>query len=151
LYKVKPKLPNQFKAVDAGQIPLSVILGEDEVAAGKVKVKENGLREGHPEKEGVLIDLENLVPEIQKRLDKIANLDAMVQQADGLKVVGGIKGDKKDVEEAKQTTEAPQGKENEKKEQPGAEAPKLDPQPETEKPKEESELSQENIGAVPAS
>lgn len=98
----------------------------------------------------MLIDLEDLVPEIQKRLERKANLDAMVQQADGLKVVGGIKGDKKDVEDSKQTTDAPQGKENEKKE-PGAEAPKIDVQPDTEKPKEESEMSQESIGAVPAS
>jgi histidyl-tRNA synthetase len=93
LYKVKPKLPNQFKAADAKDVPLSVIIGEDEIAQGKVKIKENGLREGHPEKEGVLVDLANVVAEIRQRIDRKANLDGLVQQADGLRVVGGIKGD----------------------------------------------------------
>lgn len=91
MYKVKPKLPNQFKAVDNSQIPFSVILGEDEIAQGKVKIKENGLRPDHPEKEGILVDLEDLVPEIQKRIERRVNLDALVKQADGLRVVGGIK------------------------------------------------------------
>ncbi|KAI9894663.1 MAG: Cytoplasmic and mitochondrial histidine tRNA synthetase [Vezdaea aestivalis] len=50
-YKVKPKLPAQFKAADAAGIPFAVILGEDEQAQGKLKIKEMGLPDGHPEKQ----------------------------------------------------------------------------------------------------
>ncbi|KAL4904809.1 hypothetical protein BDW74DRAFT_22098 [Aspergillus multicolor] len=67
---VKPKLPQQFKLAEAGGIPLAVILGEDELAAGKVKLKELGLPEGHPEKDGALVAREDLVEEIKKKLNK---------------------------------------------------------------------------------
>jgi hypothetical protein len=50
-------------------VPWAVILGEDEQAQGKVKIKEMGLPEGHPEKDGVLVDMKDLVSEVQKRLD----------------------------------------------------------------------------------
>jgi histidyl-tRNA synthetase len=76
-----------------------------------------GLREGHPEKEGVLVNLSDLVPEVLARINRKANLDSLVQQADGLRVVGGIKGELLDLEKA------------------AGETP----------------LSQEAIGAVPAS
>ena len=33
-----------------------------------VKIKEMGLPEGHPEKDGVLVKLQDLIPEIKKRL-----------------------------------------------------------------------------------
>ncbi|KAL2860698.1 histidine--tRNA ligase [Aspergillus lucknowensis] len=69
---VKPKLPQQFKLAEAGGVPLAVILGEDELAAGKVKIKELGLPEGHPEKEGYLISRDDLVEEIKKKLSKPA-------------------------------------------------------------------------------
>lgn len=45
-----------------------MILGEDEQKAGKVKIKEMGLPEGHPEKDGVLVDIKDLTTEIKKRL-----------------------------------------------------------------------------------
>jgi len=66
--KVKPKLPQQFKSAESGGIPLAVILGEDELAAGKVRLKALGLPEGHPEKEGLLIAREDLVSEVKKLL-----------------------------------------------------------------------------------
>jgi histidyl-tRNA synthetase len=69
-YKVKPKLPAQFKAAEIGGVPFAVILGEDEQAAGKVKVKELGLPEGHPEKDGVLVDLSGLATDVRKRLER---------------------------------------------------------------------------------
>jgi histidyl-tRNA synthetase len=59
-----------------------------------------GLREGHPEKEGVLVNLSDLVPEVWARINRKANLDSLVQQADGLRVVGGIKGELLDLEKA---------------------------------------------------
>jgi hypothetical protein len=46
--KVKSKIPQQFKA--ASDIPLAVILGQDELAAGKVRVKQLGLPHDHPER-----------------------------------------------------------------------------------------------------
>jgi histidyl-tRNA synthetase len=58
-----------------------------------VKIKENGLREGHPEKEGVLVNLSDLVSEIKQRLKRKADLDSMTKEAEGLRVVGGIRGE----------------------------------------------------------
>ena len=92
LYKVKPKLPAQFKAAEHGGVPFSVILGEEEQAMGKVKIKELGLKEGHPEKDGVLIELQNLVEEVKARLAaKTVQEDSSAHslptaQVDGLKL-----------------------------------------------------------------
>jgi histidyl-tRNA synthetase len=68
-YKVKPKLPQQFKAAEQSGVPLAVILGEDEHAQGKVKVKKMGAGPDDPEKEGVLVEITDLVAQIQKRLN----------------------------------------------------------------------------------
>ncbi|OJJ82068.1 histidine--tRNA ligase [Aspergillus glaucus CBS 516.65] len=86
-YKVKPKLPQQFKAAEQGGIPFAIILGQDELANGKVRVKEMGLEEGHPEKEGVLVDLSSLVDEVKARLARKSqsNVDALAQQLEGTK------------------------------------------------------------------
>lgn len=54
------------------------------MAQGKVKIKEMGLQDGHPEKEGVLVNLDELVPEVRQRLRRKAELDAMTQHAEGL-------------------------------------------------------------------
>jgi histidyl-tRNA synthetase len=67
-YKVKPKLPQQFKAAESGGVPFAVILGEEEMKAGKVRIKEMGLPEGHAEKEGVEVDLNKLADELKERL-----------------------------------------------------------------------------------
>ncbi|GKT98659.1 histidyl-trna synthetase [Fusarium langsethiae] len=93
LYKVKPKLPAQFKAAEANGVPFAIFLGDDEVASGKVKIKEMGLQEGHPEKEGILVSQEDMAKEIKVRLQRKRELDAMTTQAEGLRVVHGIKGD----------------------------------------------------------
>lgn len=69
-YKQKPKLPAQFKAAEQNDIPFAVILGEDELAQGKVKIKEMGLSEGHPEKDGVMVSIADLVQEVRVRLEK---------------------------------------------------------------------------------
>lgn len=52
-----------------------------------------GLRDGHPKKEGVLVNLSDLVAEVKHRIRRKAELDGMTQQAEGLKVVGGVKGE----------------------------------------------------------
>ncbi|KAI0137026.1 hypothetical protein BJ170DRAFT_604209 [Xylariales sp. AK1849] len=93
LYKVKPKLPNQFKAAETNGVPFAVVLGDDELAQGKVKIKEMGLRDGHPEKEGVLVNLASVADEVKQRLLRKYELDEMTQQAEGLRVVHGIRGD----------------------------------------------------------
>ncbi|TGO09162.1 hypothetical protein BTUL_0177g00210 [Botrytis tulipae] len=150
LYKVKPKLPNQFKAAEVNGVPFSVILGEDEIAQGKVKIKENGLRDGHPEKDGVMVNLDALVSEVKQRLKRKADIDNMTRKADGLRVVGGIKDDKAKIEAI--PAEAPTSEASATN--PTGSAPSTEgaePASETEKPAEESPLSQEAIGAVPAS
>lgn len=65
-----------------------------------------GLPEDHPLKEGELISLDKLVEEVQARLARKQQLDGIAQQAEGLKVVDGIKG-----EEVKAATEAAQSAE----------------------------------------
>lgn len=92
-YKIKPKLPQQFKAAEQGGVPFAVILGEDELAAGKVRIKEMGLEEGHPEKEGVLVDFTALTDEVKARLAKkqsqtsaTADISGLTQQLEAVKV-----------------------------------------------------------------
>lgn len=69
LYKVKPKLPNQFKAAEVKGIKYAVVLGADEVKEGKVRIKELGLKDGHSEKDGVLVNLSDIVSEVKQRLE----------------------------------------------------------------------------------
>lgn len=101
LYKVKPKLPAQFKAAEANGVPFAIFLGDDEVASGKVKIKEMGLQDGHPEKEGILVDLADMAKEVKVRLQRKRELDHLTRQAEGLRVVHGIKGDEVKDEEKK--------------------------------------------------
>ncbi|KAG0123300.1 hypothetical protein HOY82DRAFT_582249 [Tuber indicum] len=70
MYKNKPKLPHQFAGAEKNGVPFAVVLGEDELKEGKVKIKEMGLPEGHPEKNGVDINMDDLVAQIRKRLAK---------------------------------------------------------------------------------
>ncbi|KAK1968923.1 histidyl-tRNA synthetase [Colletotrichum sublineola] len=93
LYKVKPKLPPQFKAAESNATPFAIILGDDEVQKGVVRIKELGLPEGHPQKDGELVDMASLVPEVQKRLSRKRELDGLARQAEGLRVVGGMRGE----------------------------------------------------------
>ncbi|KAL9102762.1 MAG: hypothetical protein Q9163_002124 [Psora crenata] len=83
-YKQKPKLPAQFKAAEQAGIPFAVILGEDEQAQGKVKVKEMGLPEGHAEKDGVMVDLSDLVDEVRTRLKRKEASDKVDAVTDGV-------------------------------------------------------------------
>ena len=67
-WKVKPKLPQQFKAAEANGVPFAIILGEDELKEGKCKLKEMGLPEGHPEKEGVMVEMAQLEDEVKAKI-----------------------------------------------------------------------------------
>ena len=83
-YKQKPKLPAQFKSAEQNGIPFAVILGEDEQAQGKVKIKEMGLPEGHAEKDGVLVNLTDLVAEVRRRLRERMDGDGLVEGVNGI-------------------------------------------------------------------
>ncbi|KAL8752910.1 MAG: hypothetical protein Q9199_005413 [Rusavskia elegans] len=85
-YKLKPKLPAQFKAADVNGVPFAVILGEDEEKAGKVKIKELGLPEGHPEKDGVMVNKADLVREVRSRLEKPEATDSVTASINELVV-----------------------------------------------------------------
>jgi len=76
-WKVKPKLPQQFKAAEVNGVPFALILGEGELAVGQCKLKQMGLPDGHPEKDGVSINMNQLESEVRRRLDA-ANLAAGV-------------------------------------------------------------------------
>ncbi|KAK6207411.1 Cytoplasmic and mitochondrial histidine tRNA synthetase [Pestalotiopsis sp. IQ-011] len=93
LYKVKPRLQNQFKAAENNGVPFAVVLGEGELANGQVKIKEMGLNDGHPEKEGVLVSLANVAEEVKQRLQRKKALDGLTMKAEGLRVVHGIRGE----------------------------------------------------------
>ncbi len=67
-------------------VPFAIILGEDEEKAGKVKIKELGLPEGHPEKDGVMVNKADLVQEVQSRLEKHAQAGTVTASMDGLKI-----------------------------------------------------------------
>ncbi|CAN8098826.1 unnamed protein product [Discula destructiva] len=107
LQKVKPKLQAQFKAAEVNKVPFAVILGEEELAAGQVKLKQMGLLDNHPEKEGVNVAINDLPGEIRRRLDQIDRLDKMTISASGLRVVDGLRGEDIKVEEAAVTGAAP--------------------------------------------
>jgi histidyl-tRNA synthetase len=67
-------------------VPFAIVLGEDELAQGKVKVKEMGLPNGHPEKEGVLVEISSLVSEVRQRIARITEVDELAQEVAGVKV-----------------------------------------------------------------
>jgi len=101
------------------------------MAQGKVRIKENGIRPDHPEKEGVLVDLSNLVFEVRSRIQRKAAIDMLAIEAEGLRVVGGSR------EEPVKT---------------GDEKPlTVEEVPDTEKPATDTPSAQREIGAVLAS
>lgn len=156
LYKVKPKLPNQFKAAEVNGVPFTIVIGEDEVAQGKVKIKEMGLREGHPEKEGILVDLVDVAAEVKQRLRRKADLEGLFQEAEGLRVVDGIKGETEKIPATTEAVAVPVA-ESEKPVETTPAAPEASAAPEAtstpdpKKPADVTPASQEAIGAVPAS
>lgn len=79
-WKVKPKLPQQFKAAEVNGVPFAVILGEEELKAGKCKIKEMGLPEGHAEKDGVLVEMANLEKEVKDRIAKSGGPSSLAEE-----------------------------------------------------------------------
>lgn len=101
----------QFKAAEANSVPFAIFIGEDELAQGKVKIKEMGLKDGHPEKEGVLVDMTRMAEELKYRIQRKRELESMMIQAEGLKVVDGIKGDQAAKAKAAEAAEASKAEE----------------------------------------
>lgn len=68
LPKVKPKLPQQFKAAE--DVPLGVILGHEELAGGHVRLKTLGQGEDKSDEKdrGALVKLDDLADEVKKLL-----------------------------------------------------------------------------------
>ena len=83
-WKVKPKLPQQFKAAENNGVPFAIILGDDELADGKCKIKELGLPEGHPEKDGVLIEMADLEREVKARIGKAWSSAVLADGVNGI-------------------------------------------------------------------
>lgn len=83
-WKAKPKLPNQFKEAERNGVPFAIILGEQELRNGQVKIKEMGLPEGHAEKDGVLVEMERLVEEVRGRIRR--KNESLEGAVDGLSV-----------------------------------------------------------------
>ena len=69
-----------------------------------------GLREGHPEKDGVLVNSSDLVSEVKQRIKRRATIDGIARQAEGLRVVGGTRGDEA-TEERITKSDKPSGEE----------------------------------------
>lgn len=67
-------------------MPFAVIFGEDEVAKKQVKIKEMGLPDGHPEKDGVVVEISNLVDEVKRRIANQTDVGALTEKVEGLKV-----------------------------------------------------------------
>lgn len=105
MYKAKPKMQAQFKAAEANGVPFAIFIGEDELAQGKIKVKEMGLKDGHPEKDGVLVDTSRMAEELKYRIQRKRELESITIQAEGLKVVDGIKGNQAAKKEAEAKAE----------------------------------------------
>ncbi|KAK4050173.1 Cytoplasmic and mitochondrial histidine tRNA synthetase [Microbotryomycetes sp. JL201] len=69
MYKVKPKLPQQFAFVDKEQIPYAVTVSPEELALGQIRVKPQvGKEEGAGS--GVLLQRSELVPWLKAALQK---------------------------------------------------------------------------------
>ena len=83
-WKVKPKLPQQFKAAEVNGVPFAVILGDEELTAGKCKIKEMGLSNEHPEKEGVMVEMAYLEDEMRKRIGRRGRGAALLNGVNGL-------------------------------------------------------------------
>lgn len=76
----------QFAQAEAGGVPLAVILGDDELAQNKVNIKQMGLPKGHPEKEGVKVDMALMVPYIKTKLAALGADAVATNGINGLKL-----------------------------------------------------------------
>jgi histidyl-tRNA synthetase len=78
LYKKKPKPQNQFKGADACGAPLAVILGDEEMKNGEVRIKRLGVKDDADREaggvlvtEGILVKMEDVGSECRRLLDEL--------------------------------------------------------------------------------
>ncbi|CAM0140254.1 Cytoplasmic and mitochondrial histidine tRNA synthetase [Umbelopsis sp. WA50703] len=69
MFKVKPKIQKQFEMCDKDQIPLCVIIGEDELAKGELKVKDMKQKD-ESQGGGKTIKREEMIDYIKERLGR---------------------------------------------------------------------------------
>lgn len=82
MYKAKPKPQRQFEIVDRDQIRFAVILGPEEVKAGKVRIKEQLGKEVNADaqdKSGLVVDRQEMVDWLLRRLKD--NVWMMIRKA----------------------------------------------------------------------
>ncbi|KAK5071777.1 Cytoplasmic and mitochondrial histidine tRNA synthetase [Lithohypha guttulata] len=94
MHKEKAKLPAQFKKADSKGARIGVILGEDEIRNGQVKVKIMGLTDdSDPRKEGILIPRGDLVKEVSGMLRELdgGEVEGVTKQMEGLGVDAGTR------------------------------------------------------------
>lgn len=84
--KLKPKFQQQFKEAEQNKIPLCIILGEDELAQNKVKIKQMGLEKDDPEKEGVMINRDEMIPEVRRRLAAILAEETLTNGVENIRI-----------------------------------------------------------------
>jgi histidyl-tRNA synthetase len=78
-YKKKSKFQQQFTAAEKIGCALTVQLGEDEQENGQVRLKQLGLPKDHPEKEGVLVQIDVLAEEVKRKLASMAKTGAVAE------------------------------------------------------------------------
>lgn len=66
-YKVNPKVLHQFQYCEKHELELALVLGESELANGEVILRDVQARTEE------LVKIENIIPEIQKRLNDFSN------------------------------------------------------------------------------
>ncbi|KAI8148010.1 hypothetical protein BJV82DRAFT_314251 [Fennellomyces sp. T-0311] len=67
MFKNKPKLEKQWAMCEKDQIPFAVIIGQDEVDANQVRIKDMRVKD-KSQGSGVALERSNLVAELKKRL-----------------------------------------------------------------------------------
>ncbi|EWC45227.1 hypothetical protein DRE_05954 [Drechslerella stenobrocha 248] len=80
LYKSCPKMQVQFKAAEVAGVPFAVIIFNEQLGLDTVRIKELGLPDGHPEKEGVAVAVNDLVEEVKKRLKTTGGIEQYISR-----------------------------------------------------------------------
>ena len=88
MHKEKAKLPQQFKKAEQKGARIGIILGEDEVKSGKVKIMILGLTDAYdPRKEGVMINRSDMINDIKATIQELdGKMDTVTQQLEGVTV-----------------------------------------------------------------
>lgn len=73
-------MPPQFKAAEQGGVPFSVIIYNEKLGLDTVNLKELGLPNDHPEKEGIPVPLKDLVQEVKKKLKSTAGIEQYISR-----------------------------------------------------------------------